>query len=54
MSIAKFTKSPLIEVVCGVEFNAPEFSSVHFGMYWQAIQERFPSSPLDRDRKSVV
>lgn len=48
MSIAKFTKSPLIEVVCGVEFNAPEFSSVHFGMYWQAIQERFPSSPLDR------
>lgn len=48
MTIAKFTKSPLTEVVCGVEFNAPEFSSVHFGLYWQAIREKFPVLPLDR------
>lgn len=48
MVIAKFTKSPLTEVVCGVEFSAPEFSSVHFGLYWQTIRERFPVLPLDR------
>ena len=48
MPIAKFTKSPLTEVVCGVEFNAPEFSSVHLGLYWQTIRDRFPSPPLDR------
>lgn len=48
MAIAKFTKSPLIEVVCGVEFSAPEFSAVHFGLYWQTIRERFPIPPLDR------
>jgi len=48
MSTPKFTKSPLTEVVCGVEFNAPEFSSVHFGLYWQTIKDRFPSPPLDR------
>lgn len=45
---AKFAKSPLTEVVCGVEFNAPEFSAVHFGLYWQAIRDRFSSPPLDR------
>jgi uncharacterized protein (TIGR04255 family) len=48
MSKAKLAKSPLTEVVCGVEFNAPEFSAVHFGLYWKEIQERFPTQPLDR------
>jgi uncharacterized protein (TIGR04255 family) len=48
MSIAKFTKSPLTEVICGVEFNAPDFASVHFGLYWQTIRDRFPHPPLDR------
>lgn len=48
MSTAKFTKSPLTEVVCGVEFNALDFSSVHFGLYWQTIRDRFPKPPLDR------
>lgn len=47
-SVAKFAKAPLSEVVCGVEFNAPDFSSIHFGLYWQAIRERFPSPPLDK------
>lgn len=47
MAIAKFTKSPLTEVVCGVEFTAPSFSSIHFGLYWQAIRERFPVPPQD-------
>lgn len=42
MTIANFSNSPLSEVVCGVEFNAPGFSSVHFGLYWQTIREHFP------------
>jgi uncharacterized protein (TIGR04255 family) len=45
---AIFQKAPLTEVICGVEFNAPDFSSVHFGMYWQEIRERFPTFPTDR------
>jgi hypothetical protein len=30
-----------------VEFTAPEFSAVHFGLYWQTIRERFPVPPQD-------
>jgi uncharacterized protein (TIGR04255 family) len=48
MSIAEFAKEPLTEVVFGVEFDTIDFSSVHFGLYWQAIKERFPNKPLDR------
>ena len=48
MSVAEFVKEPLTEVVFGVEFNALDFSSVHFGLYWEAIRERFPNKPLDR------
>lgn len=48
MSSAKFKKEPLKEVVFGVEFNSPEFASVHFGLYWQAIKDRFPIFPVDR------
>lgn len=47
-SVAKFAKAPLSEVVCGVEFNAPDFSSIHFGLYWETIRERFPALPLDK------
>ncbi|MEH2104663.1 TIGR04255 family protein [Nostoc sp.] len=47
MAIAEFIKSPLTEVVCGVEFSAPEFSAVHFGLYWQRIREQFPVPPQD-------
>lgn len=43
MTIAKFTNPPLIEVVFGVEFEEAEFSSVHLGLYWQTIRDRFPS-----------
>lgn len=53
MSVAKFTKSPLAEVVCGVEFIAPRFSSVHFGLYWQTIKERFSQTPLDQPPTST-
>jgi uncharacterized protein (TIGR04255 family) len=42
MSIVNFSNPPISEVVCGVEFNAPNFSTVHFGQYWQKISERYP------------
>ncbi len=48
MSKAHFVKSPLAEVVFGVEFNAPHFSSVHFGLYWQEIKDNFSKYPIDR------
>ncbi len=42
MSIVDFSNPPISEVVCGVEFNAPNFSTVHFGQYWQKIAGRYP------------
>ncbi|NJL41837.1 MAG: TIGR04255 family protein [Leptolyngbyaceae cyanobacterium SM1_4_3] len=47
MAEIKFSNPPLTEVVCGVAFDAPEFSSVHFGLYWQKIRDRFPATPVD-------
>jgi len=54
MPITEFTRSPLNEVVCGVEFSSLEFSSVHFGLYWQTIKDRFPHPPLDRAPIGVI
>jgi uncharacterized protein (TIGR04255 family) len=48
MSNVKFSNPPLTEVVFGVSFNAPEFSSVHFGLYWESIRKRFPVLPTDK------
>lgn len=48
MPKAHFVKSPLAEVVFGVEFNAQRFSAVHFGLYWQEIKDQFSQHPLDR------
>lgn len=48
MPKAHFEKSPLAEVIFGVEFNAQNFSAVHFGLYWQEIKEKFAQRPLDR------
>ncbi len=47
MSKASFQTSPLTEVICGITFDAPDFASVHFGLYWQSIQARYPSLPKD-------
>jgi uncharacterized protein (TIGR04255 family) len=44
---ASFEKAPLTEVICGVTFSTAEFSSVHFGLYWQSIRDRYPSLPTD-------
>lgn len=42
MTPVKFNQPPLVEVAFGVEFEAPEFSSVHFGLYWETIRDKFP------------
>ena len=42
MAEVKFSNPPLTEIVCGVAFDAPEFSSVHFGVYWDRVRQRFP------------
>lgn len=42
MTTVKFNQPPLVEVAFGVEFEAPEFSSVHFGLYWETIRDKFP------------
>ncbi|MCU0568899.1 MAG: TIGR04255 family protein [Oculatellaceae cyanobacterium Prado106] len=47
MKEIKFLTPPLNEVVFGVIFNAPDFSSVHYGLYWQEILARFPKQ-IDR------
>lgn len=47
MTMTRFIRPPLSEVVFGVGFNAQEFSSVDFGLYWREIEERFPT-PIDK------
>jgi len=42
MTTVKFNQPPLVEVAFGVKFEAPEFSSVHFGLYWETIRDKFP------------
>jgi uncharacterized protein (TIGR04255 family) len=50
----RFLNPPLTEVVCGVVFDAPEFSSVHFGVYWDRIRQRFPERPMDQPPLTAV
>ena len=42
MAIIKFNNPPLVEVALGVELEDTNFSSVHLGLYWQEIRDRFP------------
>lgn len=44
MVVVKFTKPPLIEVAFAIELEAEQLSSVHVGLYWQEIRERFPDT----------
>ncbi|WP_013321945.1 TIGR04255 family protein [Gloeothece verrucosa] len=45
MSKVKFTKPPLQQVAFAVEFQElVDFSSVHFGLYWETIKDRFPET----------
>lgn len=43
MQSVKFKRPPLIEVVFGMNIEIPEFSLIHFGLYWETIKERFPT-----------
>ncbi|HLO83719.1 MAG TPA: TIGR04255 family protein [Nostocaceae cyanobacterium] len=51
MTVVKFKNSPLVETVFTVIFDAPGFSSIHFGLYWESIRDGFPlqkdASPLE-------
>lgn len=51
MTIVRFKNPPLIEVVLAIQLEDTNFSSVHFGLYWQAIRERFP---LTVDRLPII
>jgi uncharacterized protein (TIGR04255 family) len=41
--IADFRSPPVVEVVCGVQFETlPEFRSGHVGLFWQQVRETYP------------
>lgn len=41
--LPEFKSPPVIEVVCGVQFEPlPGFLSVHFGEFWARIRDRYP------------
>jgi uncharacterized protein (TIGR04255 family) len=42
MVAIKFTNPPVVEVVLGIQLENIGFSLIHFGLYWQTIQARFP------------
>ncbi len=37
-----FERPPLTEVALGVQFSSINFQSVHAGLWWQTVRERFP------------
>ncbi|MFM2061525.1 MAG: hypothetical protein RLZZ507_1195 [Cyanobacteriota bacterium] len=51
MASVSFTQPPLIEIVFSVEFVAPGFSSIHFGLYWESIRSYFP---LQQDSEPII
>lgn len=42
MTRVMFTNPPLMEVLLGIQLQDIGLSSIHFGLYWQTIRERFP------------
>jgi uncharacterized protein (TIGR04255 family) len=42
MVAIKFTNPPVVEVLLGIQLENIGFSLIHFGLYWQTIQARFP------------
>ncbi len=44
-SLPKFRKPPVVEVALSVQFDElASFTSAHFGVFWSAIRERFPTT----------
>ena len=42
MVAIKFTNPPVVEVLLGIKLENIGLSLIHFGLYWQTIQARFP------------
>lgn len=42
-ALPEFERPPLIEVVCGLQFQALALQTVHLGDFWQAMRDRYPS-----------
>jgi uncharacterized protein (TIGR04255 family) len=51
MASVRFTQPPLVEIAFSVEFIAPDFSSVHLGLYWESIRSDFP---LQQDSQPII
>lgn len=37
-----FSRPPVIEVVCGLQFEELEMQTVHFGDFWQRVRDLYP------------
>lgn len=50
--LPSYRRPPVIEVVCGVQFEQlPSFSSVHFGKLWRHVEAEYPRT---EDREPVA
>lgn len=54
-ALPEFANPPVVETVLGVQF-APlaDFSAVHFGLYWQRIRDRYPTSEIQPPLREVT
>jgi uncharacterized protein (TIGR04255 family) len=43
LPLPEFQHPPLIEVVCGIQFEPINIQTVHLGDFWQKIRDRYPS-----------
>lgn len=41
--LREFSRPPLIEVVCGLQFAPLDLLTVHIGDFWQMVRDRYPS-----------
>ena len=42
-TLPEYRQPPLIEVVCGLQFNALPLRTVHLGDFWQVVRDRYPA-----------
>jgi len=59
MPYPEFANPPVIEVACGVKFEAlPKFRVAHFGLFWAEVRNDFPrcehALPMDLDVSSLA
>jgi hypothetical protein len=46
---AKPARAPINEVVFATRVDAPEFSVVHFGRFYDLIREKYPASSVQQE-----